>query len=58
MASIATSSHPPALGEPHERLAIGRELQAMLHDLVNLTLIGKQLHWPVVGALFQLVVRS
>jgi starvation-inducible DNA-binding protein len=53
MASIATSSHLPALGEPHEREAIGRELQATLHDLVNLTLIGKQLHWAVVGTLFR-----
>jgi starvation-inducible DNA-binding protein len=53
MASIATSSHLPALGEPHEREAIGRELQATLHDLVNLTLIGKQLHWAVIGALFR-----
>jgi starvation-inducible DNA-binding protein len=32
---------------------IGRELQATLHDLVNLTLIGKQLHWAVVGPLFR-----
>ena len=23
------------------------------HDLVNLTLIGKQLHWAVVGQLFR-----
>ena len=53
MASIATSSHLPALAEPHEREAIGRELQATLHDLVNLTLIGKQLHWAVVGLLFR-----
>jgi hypothetical protein len=28
MASIATSTHLPALGEPHEREAIGGELQA------------------------------
>ena len=53
MASIATSSHLPALAEPHEREAIGRELQATLHDLVNLVLIGKQLHWAVVGPLFR-----
>jgi starvation-inducible DNA-binding protein len=49
MASIAISSHLPALAEPHEREAVGTELQATLHDLVNLTLIGKQLHWAVVG---------
>jgi starvation-inducible DNA-binding protein len=53
MASIATSSHLPALAEPHEREAVGGELQATLHDLVNLTLIGKQLHWAVVGPLFR-----
>ena len=53
MASIATSSHLPALAEPHEREAIGRELQATLHDLVNLALIGKQLHWAVIGPLFR-----
>ena len=53
MASIATSSHLPALAEPHEREPIGRELQATLHDLVNLALIGKQLHWAVVGPLFR-----
>jgi starvation-inducible DNA-binding protein len=52
MASIATSSHLPALGEPHEREAIGRELQGTLHDLINLALIGKQLHWAVIGPLF------
>jgi starvation-inducible DNA-binding protein len=53
MASLATSSHLPPLGEPHERAAIGGDLQATLHDLVNLILIGKQLHWAVVGALFR-----
>jgi starvation-inducible DNA-binding protein len=49
----ATSSHLPALTEPDQREALGHELQATLHDLVNLTLIGKQLHWAVVGQLFQ-----
>ena len=44
MASIATSSHLPALGEPHEREAAGRDLETTLQDLVNLALIGKQLH--------------
>ena len=53
MASIATSSHLPALEEPHEREAIGRELEATLHELVDLSLIGKQLHWAVVGPLFR-----
>jgi starvation-inducible DNA-binding protein len=53
MDSVATSSHLPALMEPHERVALGRELEATLHDLVALSLIGKQLHWAVVGPLFR-----
>lgn len=53
MPSMATSSHMPALGEPHEREAIGHELERTLHDLVGLALIGKQLHWAVVGPLFR-----
>ena len=53
MDSIATSTHLPALGEPHEREAIGHDLQATLHELVDLSLIGKQLHWAVVGPLFR-----
>jgi starvation-inducible DNA-binding protein len=53
MNSVATASHLPALSEPHEREALGRELEATLHDLVSLSLIGKQLHWAVVGQLFR-----
>jgi starvation-inducible DNA-binding protein len=53
MASVANSSHLPARAEPHEREAIGGELQPTLHDPVSLTLIGKQLHWAVVGPLFR-----
>ena len=53
MASIATSSHLPALMQPRERDAIGHELETTLHDLVALSLIGKQLHWAVVGPLFR-----
>jgi starvation-inducible DNA-binding protein len=53
MDSSATSSHLPALMEPHGRDAIGRELEATLHDLVSLSLIGKQLHWAVVGPGFR-----
>ena len=51
MDSVATSSHLPALGEPHEREAIGHELQTTLEELISLALIGKQLHWAVVGPL-------
>jgi starvation-inducible DNA-binding protein len=53
MASIATSTHLPALAEPHQREAVGHELQATLHELVDLALIGKQLHWAVVGPHFR-----
>jgi len=53
MNSIATSSHLPALMEPHQRAALCHELEATLHDLVSLSLIGKQLHWAVVGPLFR-----
>jgi starvation-inducible DNA-binding protein len=53
MDSVATSSHLPALMEPHEREAIGHELEATLHALISLSLIGKQLHWAVVGQLFR-----
>jgi starvation-inducible DNA-binding protein len=53
MDSVATSSHLPALMEPHERAALAHELEATLHDLVSLSLIGKQLHWAVVGELFR-----
>jgi starvation-inducible DNA-binding protein len=53
MASPATSSHLPALAEPHEREAIAHELQSTMHELVDLSLIGKQLHWAVVGHAFR-----
>ena len=49
MASPATSSHLPALAGPHERAAIAHELQSTMQELVDLSLIGKQLHWAVVG---------
>ena len=53
MASPATSSHLPALAEPHERAAIAHELQSTMQELVDLSLIGKQLHWAVVGHAFR-----
>jgi DNA-binding ferritin-like protein len=43
----------PALGEPHEREAIGCELQATLLELVDLFLIGKPLPWSVFSRLFR-----
>jgi starvation-inducible DNA-binding protein len=53
MASIATSTYLPPLGAPHDREGVARELTAVLQELVNLSLIGKQLHWAVVGPLFR-----
>jgi starvation-inducible DNA-binding protein len=52
MASVGTSTYLPTLPVPHEREGVGRELQAVLVELVDLSLIGKQLHWAVSGPLF------
>jgi starvation-inducible DNA-binding protein len=53
MAIISGSAaHMPALGT-HEREEIGTELQATLVELVDLSLLGKQLHWSVTGPLFR-----
>ena len=49
MASTMSTTHLPPLGA-HERREIGRELQATLVELVDLSLVGKQLHWSVVGS--------
>ena len=53
MHSIADSSYLPALAEPHERDAVAKQLEATLHELIDLALIGKQLHWAVVGPAFR-----
>ena len=53
MAEVATSSYLPPLAIPHEREGLGRELEAVLHELVALSLIGKQLHWAVFGPMFR-----
>jgi starvation-inducible DNA-binding protein len=51
--SVTTgSAHLPALGK-HEREETGAELQATLLELLDLSLIGKQLHWSVTGPLFR-----
>jgi starvation-inducible DNA-binding protein len=52
MASLASSAQLPSLST-HERDEVGRELQAVLVDLVELSLLGKQLHWTVVGPHFR-----
>jgi starvation-inducible DNA-binding protein len=53
MASVGTLSYLPPLSVPHEREGVGSELQATLVALVDLSLIGKQLHWAVTGPLFR-----
>jgi starvation-inducible DNA-binding protein len=50
MESVANSVQLPPLDNPNERAAVGAELQVVLQDLIDLSLIGKQLHWSVVGA--------
>ena len=52
MASIAHEAHLPALGH-HQREEVGRELQATLVELIDLSLIGKQLHWNIFGRPFK-----
>jgi starvation-inducible DNA-binding protein len=52
MAATAPPAHLPSLGG-HERAEVGRQLQESLVELVDLSLVGKQLHWTVVGPLFR-----
>ena len=52
MSSTVSPTHLPPIGA-HARDEIGRELQATLLELVDLSLVGKQLHWSVVGPLFR-----
>ena len=52
MASLSHTVHLPALDE-HRRAEVGHELQATLVELVDLSLIGKQLHWNVFGRPFK-----
>jgi starvation-inducible DNA-binding protein len=47
-----TQAHLPALGE-HQRDEVGNQLQATLVELIDLALVGKQLHWTVTGPLFR-----
>src|SRR6266702_8030965 len=49
---IPDQAHLPALAS-HERAELGNELQATLVELVDLSLLGKQLHWNVVGPQFR-----
>jgi starvation-inducible DNA-binding protein len=51
MATSTSQTHLPPLGG-HTREEVGNELQATLVELLDLSLIGKQLHWTIVGPQF------
>lgn len=50
--TTGSAAHLPAIGA-HQREEIGLEPQATLLELIDLSLLGKQLHWSVVGPLFR-----
>jgi starvation-inducible DNA-binding protein len=52
MSTIASTGHLPPLGE-HKRVEVGNQLQTILVDLLDLSLLGKQLHWSIVGPHFR-----
>ena len=52
MASTS-QAHLPALADPHQRADVGNQMQATLVELIDLSLLGKQLHWSVVGPHFK-----
>jgi starvation-inducible DNA-binding protein len=52
MASTQQQAHLPAL-DHHHREEAAHELQATLLELVDLSLIGKQLHWNIFGRPFK-----
>jgi len=52
MALTTQTAHLPALGT-HQREEVGEQLQSTLVELIDLSLLGKQLHWTVVGPHFR-----
>src|SRR3954452_6988304 len=52
MTSGIQEAHLPALTH-HYREEAGRDLQATLVELIDLSLIGKQLHWNIYGRGFK-----
>src|SRR5438093_6332610 len=52
MTTVPREAHLPALDE-HHRGEAGHELQATLVELIDLSLIGKQLHWNIFGRPFK-----
>ena len=53
MVSTTTPSYLPKLPVPHEREGVARELQAVLVDLADPSLNGKQPQRAVSGRLFR-----
>jgi starvation-inducible DNA-binding protein len=53
--AMATATHQSRLPtvDEHRRHDVGRELQATLVELVDLSLLGKQLHWNIFGQPFK-----
>jgi starvation-inducible DNA-binding protein len=52
MSLSTTTPQLPTLGTD-QREETGQLLQSILVELVDLSLVGKQLHWSVVGTLFR-----
>ena len=52
MATASNATHLPPLGT-HVREDVGNHLQDTLVELIDLSLLGKQLHWSVVGPHFK-----
>jgi DNA-binding ferritin-like protein len=52
MASTTASTHLPPIATSSRR-EVGNILQATLVGPIDLALVGKQLHWSVVGPLFR-----
>jgi starvation-inducible DNA-binding protein len=52
MNATATPTNLPSLGN-HVREEVGNTLQATLVELIDLSLLGKQLHWNIVGPRFR-----
>jgi starvation-inducible DNA-binding protein len=52
MATLTRNAYLPALDDD-QRKDVGRELQATLVELIDLSLLGKHLHWNVAGRPFK-----
>ena len=52
MTTDVREAHLPGVDE-HRRRETGNALQATLIELIDLSLIGKQLHWNIFGRPFK-----